>query len=390
MFEKLGNIVTISKGRKPSFSESPSENSIRVLQIDDLRNDDNIKYTDEKSGVFAKPEDILIAWDGANAGTIGFGKTGYIGSTIAALRKKNKDFDTVFIGKFLQTQSDFLRKNSTGATIPHISRSTLEELRIPVIPISEQLHIANLLTKAQTLITHRKQTIALLDEFLKSTFLEMFGDPNKNSKEWRIDKLKNLFNSEPQNGLYKPSTDYGEGTRILRIDSFYNGKVYRIDKLKRLKVTNEEIEKYGLYQNDIVINRVNSREYLGKSGLIPFLNEPVVFESNMMRFSINENILNPIFLIKLLDTKYIKCQILKCAKDAVNQSSINQQDVKSFDIIIPPLSLQTQFAQIVEKTESLKELYQCSLHELESLYGSLSQRAFKGELGSRIQNASNR
>jgi len=107
-FEKLGNIVTISKGKKPTFSDTPNEDSIRVLQIDDLRNDNNIKYTDDKSGVFANKNDILIAWDGANAGTIGYGKTGFIGSTIAVLRKNNpENFDTVFIGKFLQTQFNF-------------------------------------------------------------------------------------------------------------------------------------------------------------------------------------------------------------------------------------------------------------------------------------------
>lgn len=146
---------------------------------------------------------------------------------------------------------------------PSLNLPKIENFVVPFPEkLSDQLHIANLLSKAENLISQRKQSIALLDEFLKSTFLDMFGDPNKNSKEWRIDKLKNQFHSEPQNGLYKPSTEYGEGTRILRIDSFYNGKVYRIDKLKRLKVTKEEIEKYGLFENDIVINRVNSREYL--------------------------------------------------------------------------------------------------------------------------------
>ena len=119
---------------------------------------------------------------------------------------------------------------------------------------------------------------------------------------------------------------------------------------------------------------------MGKSGLIPYIEEPIVFESNMMRFSVDTDILHPTFIIKLLDSIYIKGQILSCAKDAVNQSSINQQDVKSFDIIVPPIFLQTQFAQIVEKTEALKTQYQSSLQELENLYGSLSQRAFKGEL----------
>ncbi len=184
-FEKFKNIIDIQKGKKPSFIETPDENSVRILQIDDLRNDNTPKFTNDKSGVLAKEDDVLIAWDGANAGTIGYGKSGYIGSTIALLRKKKPDlYSTTFIGKFLQSQHQYLRGKTTGATIPHISRKALEDLEIPIISIPDQLHIANLLTKAENLISQRKESIRLLDEFLKSTFLEMFGDNTTNDKGW--------------------------------------------------------------------------------------------------------------------------------------------------------------------------------------------------------------
>ena len=104
-FEKLKNIVEIKKGKKPTFVEKPDKDSVRVLQIDDLRNDINLKFTNDKTGIFAEKEDVLIAWDGANAGTIGYGKSGYIGSTIALLRKKKPElYSTTFIGIFLQSQ----------------------------------------------------------------------------------------------------------------------------------------------------------------------------------------------------------------------------------------------------------------------------------------------
>lgn len=118
-FEELKYIVKIKKGKKPSFVDTPDENSVRVLQINDLRNDANPKFTNDKSGVFAKEDDVLIAWDGANAGTIGYGKSGYTGSTIALLRKIEPDlYSTTFIGIFLQSQYQYLRSKTTGATIP--------------------------------------------------------------------------------------------------------------------------------------------------------------------------------------------------------------------------------------------------------------------------------
>ena len=189
-FEKLKNIVEIKKGKKPSFVDTPNENSVRVLQIDDLRNDNTPKFTNDKSGIFAKENDVLIAWDGANAGTIGYGKSGYIGSTIALLRKRQPElYSTTFIGIFLQSQSQYLRGKTTGSTIPHISRKALDDLEVPVISVTDQLHIANLLSKAENLISQRKESIRLLDEYLKSTFLEMFGDPVRNEKGWEKDKV---------------------------------------------------------------------------------------------------------------------------------------------------------------------------------------------------------
>lgn len=378
---KLGKIITVRKGKKHELTTDISQHSVRFIQIDDLRNDNNLKYTNDKNGVLANLNDLLIAWDGANAGTVGFGKIGFIGSTIALLRINEPDkYDCVFLGYLLKNNHQFLRNTSTGATIPHINRSALESIKVPNLTIQDQQKIAYILSKAEALIQKRKETISLLDEFSKSTFLDMFGDPVKNPKGWEKEKLRSFFSSEPQNGLYKHGSEYGEGIKILRIDSFYDGMIKDLNTLKRVKLKSDEVEKYSLNPNDIVINRVNSREYLGKVGLIPLIKEKIVFESNMMRFSVQESLINPVFLIHLLTTSYVKRQILKFAKDAANQSSINQQDVKNIEIIIPPNNLQNQFAKIVEKVENLKKKHEESLKEIENLYQSLLQRAFKGEL----------
>jgi len=271
-FVRIGNIVSVAKGKKPTFSESPDENSFRVLQIDDLRNDNNIKYTDDKTGVFAKEEDVLIAWDGANAGTIGFGKTGFIGSTIAVLRKNNsKDFDTVFIGKFLQTQFDFLRSKSTGATIPHINRNSLENLRIPLISLSDQIQTANILSKAENLISRRKESIALLDEFLKSTFLEMFGNNTKEDKGWKkitlIDACANKHDVKcgpfgTQLGKSEYQTDGVPVWGIPQINSQF--KILPKDFVTDTKAL--ELDEYSVIPFDIVMSRKGN---VGKCSLFP-------------------------------------------------------------------------------------------------------------------------
>src|SRR5258706_2702326 len=155
-FEKLGNIVKISKGKKHVPAPKGMHQNFRYIQIEDLRNNDNLKYTNEK-GVEVHENDLIIAWDGANAGTIGFGLRGMIGSTLARLRiNEDKEYNTDFIGYFLKGQFDYLRANATGATIPHIDRDSLESLKIPSIDFSEQYVIAKILSKSEDLIRQRK------------------------------------------------------------------------------------------------------------------------------------------------------------------------------------------------------------------------------------------
>lgn len=105
-YEQLGKIVTIQKGKKHNLTFDITSSSTRLLQIEDLRNDKELKYTDDKNGVLATEEDLMIVWDGANAGTIGYGKRGFIGSTISILRKKTQ---IVLIQGFLE---NFFRVNS--------------------------------------------------------------------------------------------------------------------------------------------------------------------------------------------------------------------------------------------------------------------------------------
>jgi type I restriction enzyme S subunit len=252
--------------------------------------------------------------------------------------------------------------------------------RVPVPPLPEQRRIAEILDKADALRATRRAAIAQLDTLTQSIFLDMSGDPATNPKGWAVNTLGELISVGPQNGLYKPASEYGSGTPILRIDGFYDGVVTGLTTLKRLRVTDEEQSLYGLHPGEIVINRVNSREYLGKSALIPFLSEPTVFESNMMRFAIDRTRLDPGYLIRFLQTQYVRGQILQSAKDAVNQSSINQQDVKGLSVLVPPLSTQQQFVQRWASIDQARANQTASLSLLAALFASLQHRAFRGEL----------
>ena len=241
---------------------------------------------------------------------------------------------------------------------------TLLAYTVPLPDISEQEHILNVVHKTQKVISGRTEEISLLDNLIKARFVEMFGDPEINSFDWPVCTLKELVSFEPQNGLYKPQSAYvqdGSGFPIVRIDAFYNGRITNFSALKRLECSESEVQRYLLQENDIVINRVNSIEYLGKCAHIKGLLEETVFESNMMRLHLDDTVMNAVFATKLLCSQYIYKQIMIRAKKAVNQASINQQDVLSFRMFVPPLELQEQFAAFVEQTDKSKVVVQKAL-----------------------------
>ena len=266
-----------------------------------------------------------------------------------------------------------------GGSLTRAQPKAVAEYPVPIVPEDRQFYIVDILNRVSSVITARRQELLMLDEFIKARFVEMFGDPELNPMEWPVEALGDVLSVEPQNGLYKPQSDYvqdGTGIPILRIDAFYDGKVTDFSGLKRLNCTDAERSRYLLMENDIVINRVNSLEYLGKCAWITGLIEPTVFESNMMRFHVEESRIDPCYMTRLLCSTYIYKQIFNRAKKAVNQASINQGDVQSFKILVPPVGLQKQYAAFVAQVDKSKAQVQKALDETQLLFDSLMQEYF--------------
>ena len=273
--------------------------------------------------------------------------------------------DKQYLYYFLRSDigRQMIQAKAAGSVRDNLKIEMLKEMTVPDMTVDEQRRCAAVLDRLHGLIVLRQQQLASLDTLIKARFVEMFGEPETNPMQWNVALLKQLMAVEPQNGLYKPQSDYvqdGSGTPILRIDAFYDGRVTDFSLLKRLICSDTEKQRYLLCENDIVINRVNSIEYLGKCAHITGMAEDTVFESNMMRFHLDEKVINTEFATHLLCSKYIYNQILRRAKKAVNQASINQGDVQSLVMLVPPLELQNQFAAFVAQIDKSKAVVQAA------------------------------
>ncbi len=262
-------------------------------------------------------------------------------------------------------------------------------------PLAEQTRIAakldELLAQVDTLKARIDGIPALLKRFRQSVLAAAVS--GRLTEEWRRERalpefsevaLGDLIKEGPQNGLYKPSSAYGNGVKIIRIDGFYSGEITGWEGLRSLEVDLRELESWGVREGDILINRVNSIEYLGKCALVRSVPEPTVFESNIMRMSLKSDLVHPEYLMRFLSSEVGRKKLIAKAKHAVNQASINQGDVKACKVPLPSVEEQTEIVRRVEQLFAFADQLEAKVNEartrIDRLTQSILAKAFRGEL----------
>ena len=411
---KHNGVLDISGGSQPAksyFISEPTEGYIKLYQTRDYGDNPVPVYIPEKYATKTTLEgDILLARYGGSLGKVFRAHEGAYNVALAKVIKLYPDLiDDEYLYKYYFTQfyQDFCVKASKGRSAQAgFNRDDMNNIPFPLPPLAEQRRIVEQIEGLFSKLDEVKEKIeCLLDSkkvrcnsVLNKAFtgkLTAKWRENNNIKfeTWEYINFEKIIVEGPQNGMYKPKTSYGSGTKILRIDCFYDGKLEPWEKLKRLEITDEEKHTYLLSVNDIVVNRVNSMPYLGKSALIRKLPEQCVFESNMMRIKINIRKANPEYVIRYLNSSIGLQELRKNAKQAVNQASINQQDVKMVKIALPSLEEQNEIVKIItsisNKDEAILNKAEAVIEEIDLMKESILAKAFRGELGTNISKEKN-
>jgi type I restriction enzyme S subunit len=286
-------------------------------------------------------------------------------------------------------------QNRTG--IPKINRQQLDSTSIALPPPQEQRAIAQVLRTVQRAKEAAEAVVAAARQLKRSLLRHLFtygpvpveqADrvPLKETEvgpipeHWHLTTLSEVIAKGPQNGLYRPKTDYGSGTPIVRIDDFDNSGsiVEAVPNLVRL--TDAEVSTYGLAAEDLLVNRVNSLSHLGKTGLVGQLSVPTVFESNMMRFGVDVGRARPRFVFHLLNLPAVRDVMRSKAKRAVAQSSINQEDVKSLPLPLPPLADQDEITRMLSVAEAKLAAEAAKVAALDALFKTLLRDLMTGRV----------
>lgn len=270
-----------------------------------------------------------------------------------------------------------LNKFITGTTRGKLTKSALEMIQIPLPSYTKQIEIVSLLQKVKDIIQKRESQITALDELTQSLFLEMFGDPRANDLNWEIGTINDLTESTQYGSSQKASESEGKYP-ILRMNNIdYSGN-WDFTSLKFIDLSEGELEKYTVRPGDILFNRTNSKELVGKTAVFNE-EETYAYAGYLIRLRVNERA-NPEFVSNYLNSKYGKSILLNKAKSIVGMANINAQELKTIPIYLPPKELQDEFGHkkraILEKKKILLNAHK----EMENLYNSLLQKAFKGEL----------
>ncbi len=277
-----------------------------------------------------------------------------------------------------ETFQFLLAEKTNGAAIKNVpSVKVLKELEIPLPPLPEQKRIADILDKADNLRQKRQRAIDLADEFLRSVFLDMFGDPSNNLKNLPVGTIRDLLSEAKYGTSAKASETVGKYP-VLRMGNItYKGN-WNLDSLKYVDLSEQDQVKYLAQAGDIVFNRTNSRELVGKTAVYNF-DYPMALAGYLIRSRVNEKG-NPYYISAYLNSKHGKETLMHMCKSIVGMANINAQEMQDIKILIPTIELQNRYQEIeLAVHERLKKI-QLSFSELNLLFNSLSKKAFAGEL----------
>ena len=314
---------------------------------------------------------IAVVKDGAGIGRVMKlpAKTSVIGTMQYII--PNNDIDISYLAYAMENMN--LAKYYTGATIPHIYFKDYQKEELPVPSLEDQRKIAAVLDKVSDLIVKRRQQMEKLDLLIKARFVEMFGDPVSNPKQWETKGLAEL--GECKNGMNFHTEDSGIDIHCLGVGDFKDlSYITDTSMLPMISLDKMPSNEYLLQNGDIVFVRSNGNKDLVGRSIAVFPDQVLTtFSGFCIRFRLKSSVVQVDYLLRVLKTDSIR---KKMAGRGANIQNLNQKILSDLQIPIPPLDLQNQFSVFVEQTEQTKISIKESFTKLETLKKALMQEYF--------------
>ena len=294
-------------------------------------------------------EYIAVVKDGAGIGRTMFlpAKSSVIGTLQYILPKNNIE------AKFLYyvIKAMHLERFYTGTTIPHIYFKDYQQEEFELPDKTEQKQIIRIFENLEGIIKKRQYQLQELDTLIKSRFVEMFGDPVRNSKGWVKKPFLDMGNCK--NGMNFHYEDTGIEINCLSVGDFKDlTSIDNVEKLPKVSLDRMPPEEYLLKDGDIVFVRSNGNKALvGRSVTVYPGDVPTTFSGFCIRYRKTEKAISVPYLLRVLKTDSMR---QKMVGRGANIQNLNQQILGTLEIPVPPIELQNQFAAFAQQTDKLK------------------------------------
>lgn len=383
MMAKLGDIATYINGYafKP---QDWSDEGIPIIRIQDLTG--NSYQANRYNGEYASKYevndgDVLISWSAGLGVYIWHGEKAVLNQHIFKVvfdkERISKDFFVHQVGLILENAAS----DAHGATMKHLTKPVFDALPFYLPPYEKQCEIAEVLDKVTSLISLRKQQLAKLDELVKARFVEMFGEPVSNPYKFEVRSLQNMLDD----GIITYHLDGNHGSDYPRNEEFVESGVSYIsanciiDDTVNLNLakhlTEERAAKLrkGIAQDEDVLFAHNAT--VGPVAILHTRETKVILGTSLTAYRCNKQRILPAYLKAYMQSEGFVRQYTKDMKQTTrNQVPITAQ--RKYLFIVPPLSLQNQFAAFVERVDQQKQTVQQSLEKLELMKKALMQEYF--------------
>ncbi|ECH5050031.1 restriction endonuclease subunit S, partial [Salmonella enterica] len=268
-----------------------------------------------------------------------------------------------------------------GATFKEVSKRVVEDFEIPLPPLEEQKRIAAILDKADGVRQKREQAIKLADDFLRATFLEMFGDPVSNPKGWKVKPLKELSvkiasGSTPKGGS-KVYVD--KGITFFRSQNVWKNDI-RLDDVAYIdEKTHNSLKKSSLKHKDILMTKTGrfntENSSLGRAALFLGDDDSANVNGHVYLIRLKAGVLHE-FIVYILTSNEYREHIREVCVGGIDKRQLNKEHIEDFPIICPPDDLQIEFMRKLNGIQKIRSNAMMGLKEVIPLFNTLNQKAF--------------
>ncbi|MDA8430617.1 MAG: restriction endonuclease subunit S [Geobacteraceae bacterium] len=331
---KLGDIAEIKKGK------SITQKDVKPGNVKVVAGGMDFAYHHNESN---RPHNtITISASGANAGYVNYWNEEIFASDCSTVRGAD-DEHTEYIFNALQSRQDEIYSFARGAAQPHVYPKDVEQLLIPAPDSATQRQIV---IECQTVNTEITTALASINTARQTVEIQVDAVYSSTTPHLEIDKLS----LSVQYGLSEKMNEGGIGYKIFRMNEIIQGRMADNGSMKCADISAEEFAKYRLNKGDVLFNRTNSIEHVGKTGLFE-LEGNYCFASYLVRVVPDQKQVLPLFLTLMMNSKTFQQEAKGKASKSINQANINATIMRNIKVPVPPIAEQKRLVAKVEKLE---------------------------------------